>query len=928
MAPAPTFQKKPSIRHEEAGKKLVFECLVEAEPQPAVKWFHNGQPLQLEQPRFKFTLNKEAIKEYRITLEITNITIELAGTYTINCKNSLGESSAKISLNFDSEEQQSTQKAALDGNKPSFLERPIIKQSTDLKHVQFDCRLVADPKPTIQWLHKGEPIAQSSKIETLLIPVPSTSTSTTSSSSSSASASASSVQQQQQQHTSSASNKQPQTYLATLILKGVDPDQTGDYKCIATNKHGSGTASINLNFVQSKPKIPDGRAPKFPRKPVIKQSGQILTIECVVEANPKPSITWYHDQTTIIKADSKHSHCTWQVTGPITNESELRALGVLEGDEAFPPTSVRSSFSSRSSSISSTTTTKAKRDIYIVSFNIRQPKASDGGLYRCNAINELGESSANIALNFQKQEKLEELVSKTAMEKSSLEESEEVRKKRSEESDKLEKLQGEAAAKTSRRESDSMSTKSAGLESRRQSRQLAEESLRVDSSELSTIQEARRSSSSMKQQQQLRQSSGAADQVEAAAGSRRSSADGGSSAAGSRRTSSSTLATGLPADESLPMEVDGAPTSAPRRLTATNRLKRDSLASTTSSTAAGDLHDASSSALDQAAALEQLPPAKRTSSTGSTKRTISVKKKRPSLLGLEGASEGGAEGGADGAQAGEAPPTKKLVKKRVSVKRSTEGSALKLITEEQQLQQQQQQDSQSKVTNDDQRRDSATSVTSSVSQQRASKSTPGLARDRIPSVSVEAPAVVEPPNQEQRVASGRRTSATGSRAGSISSETGAAGSGNKTASKSPTFSVSDSSQPADESRPSGGQPARLDSQKRRGLYDGLRPTETSLIEAEEEDREEEEAKQRYLAARGGNGFRESLSPTSGQSNNLLNPRMQREGSSGSREGSVSPRSGSAEPAAGAEASYWCPRAKTRAVHRSLCPATISLGRAR
>ncbi|GLJ59515.1 hypothetical protein SUGI_1512200, partial [Cryptomeria japonica] len=678
MAPAPTFQKKPSIRHEEAGKKLVFECLVEAEPQPAVKWFHNGQPLQLEQPRFK----------------------------------------------------------------------------------------------------------------------------------------------------------------------GVDPDQTGDYKCIATNKHGSGTASINLNFVQSKPKIPDGRAPKFPRKPVIKQSGQILTIECVVEANPKPSITWYHDQTTIIKADSKHSHCTWQVTGPITNESELRALGVLEGDEAFPPTSVRSSFSSRSSSISSTTTTKAKRDIYIVSFNIRQPKASDGGLYRCNAINELGESSANIALNFQKQEKLEELVSKTAMEKSSLEESEEVRKKRSEESDKLEKLQGEAAAKTSRRESDSMSTKSAGLESRRQSRQLAEESLRVDSSELSTIQEARRSSSSMKQQQQLRQSSGAADQVEAAAGSRRSSADGGSSAAGSRRTSSSTLATGLPADESLPMEVDGAPTSAPRRLTATNRLKRDSLASTTSSTAAGDLHDASSSALDQAAALEQLPPAKRTSSTGSTKRTISVKKKRPSLLGLEGASEGGAEGGADGAQAGEAPPTKKLVKKRVSVKRSTEGSALKLITEEQQLQQQQQQDSQSKVTNDDQRRDSATSVTSSVSQQRASKSTPGLARDRIPSVSVEAPAVVEPPNQEQRVASGRRTSATGSRAGSISSETGAAGSGNKTASKSPTFSVSDSSQPADESRPSGGQPARLDSQKRRGLYDGLRPTETSLIEAEEEDREEEEAKQR------------------------------------------------------------------------------------
>lgn len=49
---APTFQKKPSIRHEEEGKKLVFECLVEANPEPVVKWFHNGQPLQLN-PRFK-----------------------------------------------------------------------------------------------------------------------------------------------------------------------------------------------------------------------------------------------------------------------------------------------------------------------------------------------------------------------------------------------------------------------------------------------------------------------------------------------------------------------------------------------------------------------------------------------------------------------------------------------------------------------------------------------------------------------------------------------------------------------------------------------------------------------------------------------------------------------------------------------------------
>lgn len=31
----------------------------------------------------------------------------------------------------------------------------------------------------------------------------------------------------------------------------------------------------------------------------------------------------------------------------------------------------------------------------------QDPVAEDGGNYRCNAINELGESNANIALNFQ-----------------------------------------------------------------------------------------------------------------------------------------------------------------------------------------------------------------------------------------------------------------------------------------------------------------------------------------------------------------------------------------------------------------------------------------------------------------------------------------------------------------------------------------------
>lgn len=41
------------------------------------------------------------------------------------------------------------------------------------------------------------------------------------------------------------------------------------------------------------------------------------------------------------------------------------------------------------------------KDIYILTMEIQNPTKEDGGNYRCNALNVLGESNANIALNFQ-----------------------------------------------------------------------------------------------------------------------------------------------------------------------------------------------------------------------------------------------------------------------------------------------------------------------------------------------------------------------------------------------------------------------------------------------------------------------------------------------------------------------------------------------
>lgn len=43
---APTFAQKPSIKQEEDGKRLRFECRILADPRPEVSWFHGGNPVK------------------------------------------------------------------------------------------------------------------------------------------------------------------------------------------------------------------------------------------------------------------------------------------------------------------------------------------------------------------------------------------------------------------------------------------------------------------------------------------------------------------------------------------------------------------------------------------------------------------------------------------------------------------------------------------------------------------------------------------------------------------------------------------------------------------------------------------------------------------------------------------------------------------
>lgn len=193
----------------------------------------------------------------------------------------------------------------------------MIKQSDDCAKITFECRLVADPSPTLQWYHEGTLIKESSRHKCRLL-----------------------------------TDKHNQ--VASLLIEEVTAADGGEYKVVAKNKHGEGTATINLNFDEGKPQVPDGKPPRFPKKPAIRQKGSTLVLECQLEANPFPEITWYHG-TKMISEGSRH---------------KATRVGIGQ-------------------------------DSYTLALEIMNPTIEDGGTYRCNAVNELGESNANIALNFQ-----------------------------------------------------------------------------------------------------------------------------------------------------------------------------------------------------------------------------------------------------------------------------------------------------------------------------------------------------------------------------------------------------------------------------------------------------------------------------------------------------------------------------------------------
>ncbi|VEN57316.1 unnamed protein product [Callosobruchus maculatus] len=254
---APTFAKKPAIRQEEDGKRLLFECRIQADPRPVVSWFHNNNPVS-EGPRHKLRIEKDG-HSYFATLEIKNVTVEDAGKYKVTAKNDLGESNATISLNFDSGDDAA-------GFAPSFIEKPKIIPNESGTLITMKCKCKAKPKPDVSWFRGTTIVKESSKIKLRIVDI------------------------------------EEDKYELSLEIKDPAAPDGGTYRCHVKNEYGESNANLNLN-IEAEPE-PEGDGPTFVEKPRITShdSGKLVVMECKVRANPKPDIVWYREGQKVVES--------------------------------------------------------------------------------------------------------------------------------------------------------------------------------------------------------------------------------------------------------------------------------------------------------------------------------------------------------------------------------------------------------------------------------------------------------------------------------------------------------------------------------------------------------------------------------------------------------------------------------------------------
>merc|ERR1711990_659557 len=239
---APFFEKK--IRHCKLieGYNGWFEVIVNGEPRPKVEWRKDGEPINLNNSRYK-TVSDPTSGFYSLT--ITCLVPQDRGEYTCSLMNASGTT-------------QCTAWLLPEGDFAEVLNKERTKQTKDLER------------------------QKSRDVVNELSTVFTTSTRTATQR----------PQQQPQQQTQIVTGApirgpQPDEFIVSEEL----PEALAKLEAAQKARHQSG---VNVDVEESKEKI---IKPSFKKKPddLEAREGRLVRFDCVVAGNPRPELSWFHN---------------------------------------------------------------------------------------------------------------------------------------------------------------------------------------------------------------------------------------------------------------------------------------------------------------------------------------------------------------------------------------------------------------------------------------------------------------------------------------------------------------------------------------------------------------------------------------------------------------------------------------------------------
>uniref|UniRef100_A0A8C2ST85 Myopalladin n=1 Tax=Coturnix japonica TaxID=93934 RepID=A0A8C2ST85_COTJA len=265
---APIFDKRLKHFRVMEGSPVTFTCKIVGIPVPKIYWFKDGKQISKKNTHFKMSREEDGT----CSLHIEASTNDDDGNYTIMAANPQGRVSCSGHLMV-----QSIPRCCLSGGqvrsrvpeggekeavqerffRPYFLQAPGDMVAHEGRLCRLDCKVSGLPTPDLTWLLNGKPVLPDGTHKMLV----------------------------------------RETGVHSLLIDPLSQNDAGTYTCLATNKTGQNSFSLELTVVAKEVK----KAPMFLEKlqNCGVPEGCPVRLECRVVGMPPPVFYWKKDNESI-----------------------------------------------------------------------------------------------------------------------------------------------------------------------------------------------------------------------------------------------------------------------------------------------------------------------------------------------------------------------------------------------------------------------------------------------------------------------------------------------------------------------------------------------------------------------------------------------------------------------------------------------------